>query len=256
MWIFYVFFSILGLVIGSFLNVIIYRLPNKTFFSNKRSYCPKCNNVLKWYDLIPVVSYIILLGKCRNCRDKISIRYPIVEIINALCYALIFYAYGITALSVIYMIMSSTLIVMSFIDIDTMEIPNGLILFLIILGVISLINTIFFNAPFIWWEHLIGAVSVSGFLYLVFLLTRGGIGGGDIKLMFAVGLIIGYKLIILSAFIGIIIGGILGIAALAINKNINRKSQLPLGPSLAMGIFITLFIGDRLINWYLGLLGL
>lgn len=251
-----IFIGVMGLLVGSFLNVCIYRIPQKTFFKDSRSYCPKCEHTLAWFDLFPLFSYLFLGGKCRYCKEPISPRYPIVESLNCILWVVIFLVYKITPITPVLLIMASTLIVMSMIDFDIMEIPNGLNAFLVLLGVASLIMT-FFNVSItaIWWENLVGAVCVSGFLLIVSLLSGGGIGGGDIKLMFAVGFIIGYKLIIVAALIGMIVGGLFSIVLLIVNKKTNRKSHIPFGPFLAIGIVSSILFGTPLINWYISLLG-
>ena len=202
---FTIFSAFFGLAVGSFLNVCIYRIPKGTFFTEKHSYCPKCGQPLKWYDMVPVFSWIFLGGKCRNCKEKISARYPIVESLNAVLWTLSAYFIGLNANAFIYDALFSALIVMTFIDIDTKEIPNGIVVFIIILSI-----PLFFTAKdVVWWHRLVGAVVISVPLYVIALVT-GGIGGGDIKLYFALGLVLGLYPTLVSAFIAIVSAGLIG----------------------------------------------
>lgn len=206
---FTIFSAFFGLAVGSFLNVCIYRIPKGTFFTEKHSYCPKCGQPLKWYDMVPVFSWIFLGGKCRNCKEKISARYPIVESLNAVLWTLSAYFIGLNANAFIYDALFSALIVMTFIDIDTKEIPNGIVVFIIILSI-----PLFFTAKdVVWWHRLVGAVVISVPLYVIALVT-GGIGGGDIKLYFALGLVLGLYPTLVSAFIAIVSAGLIGGALL------------------------------------------
>lgn len=239
---FYCLILLLGLLIGSFLNVCIYRIPRKESIVKGSSHCTVCNTRIKAYDLIPVFSFLILRGKCRNCKSKISIRYPLVELTNFILYALILFTYGVSLQTVLYCALASTLIVISMIDSDTQEIPNGLILFLLCLSPLSfIINEI----PF--WHKLIGFFAASGILFILTCLTD-GFGGGDIKLMAACGLLIGYRNILLALFIGIIIGGIIG--AFHLLKKREKGATMPFGPSLSIGIMVASLYGDMIIRWY------
>ena len=242
--------SLFGLAVGSFLNVCIYRIPKKNFFSEKNSYCPKCLNRLKWYDMFPVISWVLLGGKCRFCKEKISPRYPLVELLNGILWTLSAWFFGFTANAFIFDILFSALIVMTFIDFDTKEIPNGIVLLILVLG-----GVLFFTQPeILWWHRLIGTLVVSAPLYIIALVT-GGIGGGDIKLFFALGLVFGWKLILVAGLISIVLGGIIG-AILMITKLAKKGTEMPLGPFIALGSVITAFCGEQLIGVYLKLFGL
>ncbi|MEG1509620.1 MAG: prepilin peptidase [Clostridia bacterium] len=238
--------TILGLLIGSFLNVCIFRIPKKIFFAQSRSFCPKCNAQLKWYENIPVFSYIFLKGKCRTCKNKISYRYPLVELLNCLMYLFAYLKWGVSVTLLINCMFISALIVMAFIDLDTMEIPNGLVLFVILLGAVSFLPQ---YSSVLWWEKLIGMVCVSVPFFVISLLTRGGIGGGDIKLMFACGLLLGWQLTLVSTLIGLIFGSIIAIIMMIIAKG-QGKRRIPFGPILAVGMVLGLFVGEYLLKWY------
>lgn len=236
---------IYGLVIGSFLNVVIYRLPRKNFFKSATSYCPECKHKLEWYDMIPVFSYIFLGGRCRYCKERISFRYPLVELLNAILWLLsyIFFKNAIYDL-VLFGILFSILIVVASIDLDIMEIPNGLVLLIILLGLIRFILS-FFMGNVKWYEYLIGAVALSVPLLVITLITHGAIGLGDIKLSFAVGVLLGWKLVLIGGFFGIVIAGVIGLL-LMVRQNKNKV--MPLGPCLCVGWVIAVFCGNDLIN--------
>lgn len=232
-----------GIVIGSFLNVCIYRIPKKEDIVKINSHCMSCNYKLKWYDLVPIFSYICLGGRCRECKTKISIQYPLIEGLNGILYVLVVFVNGFTIESLLYCLMFSALITLSVIDFRTYEIPFGINLFILALGLIKL-ATDYRN----FLDYLIGFISVSGFLYLLFLLTKGrGIGGGDIKLMAVSGLMLGWKCNILALAIGCIVGSIVHIIRMKVSK---QDHVLALGPYLSVGIMIAALWGDFLLQWY------
>jgi leader peptidase (prepilin peptidase)/N-methyltransferase len=238
-----------GLSIGSFLNVCIYRIPRKEFFGRTRSYCPKCGVELRWYHNVPLFSYLFLGGRCGFCKQKISPRYPIVEALNMLLWVASYLVFRITYATLIFDIAISVLIVITFIDLDIKEIPNGSVLILIVLGVLS-----FFLIPeVVWWHRLIGAFCVSLPMFIIALIT-GGIGGGDIKLFFAAGLLLGYKMILVSALIAVLLGGI-GACVLMIFKHAKKGTEMPFGPYIAFSIILTAFVGEQLLNGYMSLFG-
>lgn len=259
-----------GILIGSFLNVCIYRIPKGENITTTRSHCMACGNVIKWYDLIPVISYILLRGKCRFCKAKLSVQYPIIELLNGLLYCLIAAVAGINIQSALTMFLTSALIVIAVIDWRTYEIPFGLNVFIGLLGVAATVfdlakthgmwdyscetNSVkgaFFSwMPMTLGDHLIGAVAVSGFLLILYLATKGrGIGGGDIKLMAAAGLFLGWKNCILAFVIGCILGSIIHLIRMKVSK---QDHVLAFGPYLAAGIFIASLWGERIVNAYLG----
>lgn len=208
-----------------------------------------CGNVIKWYDLVPVLSFILLRGKCRNCGAKLSMQYPIIELLNGSLYCVVFAVMGLSVKSVLIAALTSALIVIAVIDWRTYEIPFGLNVFIAVLGfadiVWKLINRDFTGVL----DNLIGAVSVSGFLLILYIATKGrGIGGGDIKLMAAAGLLLGWKSIILAFVIGCVLGSIIHLIRMKVSK---QDHVLAFGPYLAAGIFIASLWGDRIVNAYL-----
>lgn len=245
----YIIIFIFGITIGSFLNVCIYRIPLGESIVTAPSHCMTCGWKLKWYDMVPVFSWLVLGGKCRNCKSKISVQYPIIEGVNGILYVMICAVNGLEWSSVIYCFMASALLVLSIIDWRTYEIPFGINVFLFVLGIAM---TILDRGNLV--EHLIGMICVSGLLGILYLLTGGrAIGGGDIKLMFACGLILGWKLILLAFFLGCIIGSVVHIIRMAVKK---AGRMLAMGPYLSAGILLAALWGNAWINWYLSLLGL
>lgn len=239
----YITIFIFGIVIGSFLNVCIYRIPKKEDIVKINSHCMSCNYKLKWYDLVPIFSYIFLGGRCRECKTRLSIQYPLIEGLNGILYVLVVFVNGFTIESLIYCLMFSALITLSVIDFRTYEIPFGINLFILALGLIKLAMN---YRDFI--DYLIGFISVSGFLYLLFLITKGrGIGGGDIKLMAVSGLMLGWKCNILALAIGCIVGSVIHIIRMKVSK---QDHVLALGPYLSVGIMIAALWGDFLLQWY------
>ena len=212
-----------------------------------------CGNVIKWYDLVPVLSYILLKGKCRNCGTKLSVQYPIIESLNGILYCVIFATLGINAKSVLTMLLASALIVIAVIDWRTFEIPFGLNVFITVLGLTVVVIKLAERDITGIADNLIGAVSVSGFLLILYLVTKGrGIGGGDIKLMAATGLLIGWKLNILAFFLGCIYGSVIHIIRMKIS---GKGHVLALGPYLAAGVMTAVLVGKEIIDWYFGMLG-
>lgn len=243
---FYIIVFLFGITIGSFLNVCIYRLPKKENIVIVRSHCMSCGYQLKWYDLLPVFSYVFLGGKCRKCREKISVQYPIIEVLNGAFYVLIFTIYDLSIESLLYSLLFSALLVLSVIDFRTYEIPIGINIFIGFLGLVR-IATDFQNL----WSYAIGFLAVSAFLYLIYVVTGGrGIGGGDVKLMAAAGLLLGWKLIILAFALGCLLGSVIHILRMKLS---GVEHVLAMGPYLSMGIAIAALWGNQMISWYLGM---
>lgn len=235
---------IYGILIGSFLNVCIYRIPEKQSVVVVRSHCMSCGKQIKWYDLVPLVSFLILRGKCRYCKAKLSWQYPAVEVLNGILYGIIVLVNGFNITSILYCLATSALLALSIIDWRTYEIPPSFNIFIGILGIIRLI----LDLPH-WYNYVIGFVSVSGFLLLIFLVTKGrGIGFGDVKLMAAAGLLLGWKLIILSLGLGCVLGSIIHITLMYVK---DKDRVLAFGPYLSLGIFISMLYGEQIIEWYL-----
>lgn len=233
-----------GIVIGSFLNVCIYRIPLKENIVHVKSHCMNCGYDLKWYDLIPLFSYLSLGGRCRKCDTRISAQYPVVEAANGVLYVWIFSVHGLNIVSVLYCLMTSALLVLGIIDIRTYEIPLGINLFIGILGVIQVGIDLEH-----WMTYGIGLLSVSLFLGLIYVVTKGrGIGGGDIKLMAVSGLMLGWQKNISAFFIGCILASVIHLCRM---KFSGADRRLAFGPYLAAGIFVSMMWGESLISAYL-----
>lgn len=240
----YVVVFIYGLLIGSFLNVLIYRIPKKENIAVVRSHCMKCNYQLKWYDLVPLFSWLFLRGKCRECGEKISVQYPLIEAANGLLYLLVFYKFGLSIESLLYCLLFSALLALSVIDFRTYEIPVGFNYFILILGLVRLV-TDYVN----WSSYVIGFLAVSTFLFIIIVVSKGrAMGGGDMKLMATCGLLIGWKLIVLAFLLGCILGSIIHIIRMRVS---GEDHVLAMGPYLSMGVAVAVLFGNQWINWYL-----
>jgi len=239
---------ILGLLIGSFLNVCIYRIPRKEEIVYTPSHCFSCGHQLAWYDLIPILTYIRLGGKCRYCQAKISIQYPIIELSNGAAYMGIFAIYGLSLETVFYCALFSILLVVAVIDFKHTIIPNGLVIALMVLGVGHL-----FIDPKNIFHYIIGFFAASLVLLLIAVITRGKMGGGDIKLMAAAGFLLGWQDIMLALILGSAVGAVIGVT-LIILKVIKREQMIPFGPFLAVGIMVSALYGEAIISWYLSLI--
>lgn len=237
---------IYGAIFGSFFNVVILRLPKKESLIHHSSHCPNCMEPIKAYDLIPIFSYIFLGGKCRNCKQRISLRYPIIELITALCFTLVFYRFGFSYYSIIGLFLTSILIIVAMIDIDTMEIYDRFHILLLVLALVIL-----FITPLPFMEHLIGFFVISVPFYIIAYLT-GGIGGGDIKLIAIAGLLLGYKATLVAFFIASILGGSMAVYLL-LTKQKDRKSLIAFGPYLCIGVYFAYLYGNELLTWYITL---
>ncbi len=244
----YILIFTFGIVIGSFLNVCIYRIPMHETVVTERSHCMKCGYQLAWYDMVPVFSFLILRGRCRKCKEPISPQYPIIEAINGILYVIIFAVNGFEASSIIYCLLTSALIVLSVIDWRTYEIPFGINVYILVLGILHV-----FIDHANWSEYVIGFFCVSVFLELLLLVSSGrAIGGGDVKLMACAGLAIGWRNIILAFFLGCIIGSVIHLIRM---KFFRADRMLAMGPYLAAGIFISMLWGEKMISAYLILAG-
>lgn len=235
-----------GIIIGSFLNVCIYRIPKKENIVTIRSHCMSCGYQLKWYDLIPLFSWLALRGKCRKCKAQISIQYPVIEAANGVLYLTVFLCCGLSVEALLYCLMASALLALSVIDFRTFEIPVGFNVFIAVLGLVRVLT----DLPN-WKEYAIGFFVVSVPLYIIYIITKGrGIGGGDIKLMAASGLVLGWKSNVLAFLIGCIIGSVVHVLRMRLTK---AERVLAMGPYLSIGIYICALWGTQMINWYITL---
>ena len=260
---------IFGLLIGSFLNVCILRIPLKETIVSERSHCMTCGHTLAWYDLFPLFSWVFLGGKCRYCKAKISKQYPIVEFINGvmavLCFAFsdfrissmingsmgykeILYSLIVTILSAL---LCSVLIVISVIDWRSFEIPIGTNIFILGLGIVRLVlNLIMYGTDGNWLEYVIGFFMVSIPLAIIYYASKGrAIGGGDVKLMAVAGLFLGWKLALVALITGCLYGSVIHIIRMKVS---GEGKQLAMGPYLSAGIVTALWFGQYIVEWYSG----
>lgn len=250
---FYVVFFILGAIFGSFANVIILRLPKEESIVKPRSYCYSCKTPIKWYDNIPILSWFILRGKCRHCGAAFSFRYPMVEIITGVLFALSYHYAGWTWNLPEYLIFIFGLVVCTFIDLDHMILPDEFTLSGIVIGLLGAAlnpQREFMDA---FWGVLMGGGFLWGMAYVYYLMTKQeGMGGGDIKLLAWVGALLGWKAIPFVIMSSAIIGSVVGIIAARKQKS-GLKTVIPFGPYLALGAVIYLFGGQTIALWYLDL---
>jgi leader peptidase (prepilin peptidase)/N-methyltransferase len=238
------FIFLFGLLIGSFSNVCIYRLPKKESVIFPVSNCTTCNTPIRAIDNIPVFSYLFLGGKCRACSQKISIVYPLIEIVVALLIVAVYVRFGLSWEFLIYTIVCPALVIITVIDYEHKIIPDRITLPGIVLGLGAgsyLIGPI---------DSILGFLLGGGLFYLIAVVSRGGMGGGDIKFIAAAGALLGWQKILLVIFLGAILGSVIGLA-LMVFQNKGRKSQVPFGPFLAVGTGVAIFFGEDLISLYL-----
>jgi leader peptidase (prepilin peptidase)/N-methyltransferase len=272
----YIFIFLLGACIGSFLNVIIHRIPNEESIVFPNSACPKCKNPIKPYDNIPLLSWLFLGGKCRNCKNPISARYPAVELLNALLFVLVFWQIGFNPFLPVVLIFVSATVALIFIDAEHMILPDvinfPLLFFALIIRIVfayAFGNAYFSDLKFfplnqmenlpVWLVSLIGALLGGlvggGFLWLVGAVwkkLRGvdAMGLGDVKMMFAVGAILGWRLTLLSIFLGAFSGAVIGIVVISRQKDKDLQTQIPFGIFLGIGSILALLFGEQMIRWY------
>ena len=245
-----IFITLFGLMIGSFLNVCIYRIPRNESISFPPSHCTSCGHKLGPADLVPLFSYMFLRGRCRYCGERISVRYPLVEALGGAAFLLCYIRFGLTVESIKYALLICVLISVTFIDGDHGIIPGKLMIFAAISGIILNLIGHKFNAGLL--SYLYGALLGGGVIMLIVLLT-GGMGGGDIQLMAVVGLFLGFKRCALSLLLSFIIGGLAG-ALLLLTKKKSRRDYIPFGPWISAAAVIGIFFGDSIVNWYISLL--
>ncbi|WP_429884410.1 prepilin peptidase [Geoalkalibacter halelectricus] len=250
---FLLFSFILGAVVGSFLNVCIYRIPAGLSIVSPRSRCPQCEAPIRWYQNIPILSWLVLRGRCGQCRAPISVRYPLVEFLTAVLFAFVLWMFGLQWATLVYWLMAAALIVITFIDLDHQIIPDVISLPGILVGFACS-----FAVPWVsWLDSLLGIVVGGGSLLLVamgyeFLTKKEGMGGGDIKLLAMIGAFLGWQAVLPVIFVSSLAGTLVGIP-LMIRQKADTRLALPFGPFLAFGALFYLFWGPEIIHWYLGL---
>jgi leader peptidase (prepilin peptidase)/N-methyltransferase len=243
-----------GLVIGSFLNVVIHRLPKDESLVTPRSRCPVCRAPIRARDNIPILSFLLLRGRCRECGHPISWRYPLVEGLTALLFAITVHQFGLSLEAGVLLLFLSGLIVVSFIDLDLQIIPNAITLPGIPLGLIA--GIVVGEPPFL--DRLVGTLAGAGFLYLVLfyggaLYGQDAMGEGDLNLIALIGAFLGWRSVVVTVLVACLTGSVIGLALIGLGR-LTRRQHIPFGPFLALGAVVALFWGERLIGWYLGAL--
>ena len=244
-----------GTIIGSFLNVCIYRIPQGQSLLHPGSHCPNCGVTVRWYQNVPLLSFVFLGGRCINCKVPISVRYPIVEGLTGLLFALVFHHFGAHPATLIYWIFVAALVAITFIDLDHQIIPDVIS----IPGILAGFSCSFFLPWMSWTDSVFGILLGGGSLYLVAvgyeLITKNeGMGGGDIKLLAMIGAFMGWKAVLPIVFLSSLLGCLVGIPVMLIQKA-DRKLAIPFGPFLASAAIIFLLFGGRIIQEYLAFVG-
>ncbi|WP_320045008.1 prepilin peptidase [uncultured Desulfobacter sp.] len=248
---------IFGVCIGSFLNVVICRMPEGQSIVSPPSHCPACNHAIPFYFNIPIISFLLLRGKCGFCKTAISIRYPLIELITGFLALGLFLKFGLTPTALFYFIFISVLVAISFIDLDYQIIPDKLSL-----PGIFIFSTSFLFVPEMHVLSVIwGILTGGGILYLVaysyyIIRKHHGMGGGDIKLLAMIGAAIGIKGVFFTLFTGSVFGTLGGVAAMALANNPEKgQAKIPFGPFLSLGAILYIFWGEPMIRWYINFIG-
>ncbi len=243
-----------GALIGSFLNVCIYRLPRHESIVWPGSHCPRCAQPIAWYDNIPILSYLILVGRCRQCTVRIPFGYPLIEILNASGYVALLWVFGPSWVTVAYCVLYSALLVVAGTDLSHKIIPNAVTFPGIAVGLICAATVL----PLGFLDSLLGILVGGGILWFLawvspYLFGKEGMGGGDIKLLAMIGAFLGWKPALMTIMIGSFLGSLVGVTLIA-GQLIKREDYIPFGPFLVCGALVTLFFGESILDWYQGLL--
>lgn len=242
---------LIGIIVGSFLNVCIYRIPQNQSIVSPSSHCFHCHTPLKPSDLIPVFSYVFLRGKCRYCNTKFSIRYLMVEVLTGIIFLILSFKYGLSSNYIFYIILACILICITFIDYDHKIIPDELILLGFVFGLLyKLTLYLFMKEPIGFMNTILGFSLGGGLFLLIAILSKGGMGGGDIKLMAMLGFWLGWRHIIFISFLSFIIGSIISIGLL-LTKVKTRKDAIPFGPFITLSTFVSILYYEPIMSWYI-----
>lgn len=243
----YVLSFLFGLVVGSFLNVVIYRLPRHESLVRPGSHCPGCDTPIHWYDNVPLVSWLVLRGRCRECKTRISYRYPAVEAVTGAGFVLAIWRFDVSWPLLVAWAFIAAMIAIAFIDYDHMIIPNGIVLPGAVIGLAASIAI----HPSRWWVYLVASAGAAAFMFALVMLWPGGMGPGDVKMALFMGAVLGVGVIV-GLFAAFLFGSIAGVFMMVVLKR-SRKSKIPFGPFLAMGSVLALFLGEQIIAAYMSL---
>jgi leader peptidase (prepilin peptidase)/N-methyltransferase len=237
---------VLGLIIGSFSNVVIFRLPLGRSIISPGSHCRACKTPIRPWDNIPLLSYLLLKGRCRVCREQISPYYPAIELTSGVLYILLWFKFGLSLPLIAYALFSSALLVVALIDLDHQIIPDIITLPGMALG-LALSPWTLISTPF---ASLIGALAAGLFFYIVAIVSKGGMGGGDIKLIAMIGAFLGWQGAFFTILVGALTGSVVGITLMMTNKK-GRKDKIPFGPYLSFAAILFTLLGNNIIHWYI-----
>lgn len=240
----FVLSGLLGLALGSFLNVAIYRLPRHESLVRPGSHCPHCGAGIRWHDNIPVVSWLVLCGKCRDCRSRISLRYPLVEAITGVAFVLAMWRFGLSWAVLVAWAFIAAMVVIAFIDYDHMIIPNRIVLPGTVLGLIASVAI----HPQKWWVYVAGSLGAAAFMFTLAMLWPGGMGPGDIKMALFMGAVLGAHVLV-AMFAAFLFGSVAGLFLMLVRKR-SRKTRIPFGPYLALGAVLAIFLGEMILTNY------
>lgn len=249
--IYYISIFILGTVIGSFLNVCIDRIPREESIIYPPSHCTSCKNIIKWYDLIPIFSYIFLKGQCRYCGGKVSVRHPAIEFVTGILYLMISIRYDLSLEFIKFIVFISILIVIGMIDYDTTDVYFATTLTGLVAGIVFLGIYIYSGIPI--ESYIFGGILGGGLLLIISVITKGGMGLGDAEICLVCGAFLGIKLTTIMLFLSFIIGSITGIILIASGKK-SRKDYIPFGPFIVISAIITIFLGEKVWLLYTSLI--
>jgi leader peptidase (prepilin peptidase)/N-methyltransferase len=247
--------GILGLIFGSFATAVAYRVPRRESIVTGRSKCPRCGRQLAAAENIPVVSWIVLRGRCKNCGEKISVRYPLIELTTGVLFALAAWKYGQTVTAVVYAGFFWVLVVLTVIDLEHKLLPNRIVYPAFVAGWVGLAVAALVDSDVSRLRSAaFGMLIFGGFLFVVAFIYPAGMGLGDVKLAFTLGAFLGYTggtgLVPVGMFLSFVLGGIIGLVAMKVTKQ-GRKMALPFGPFLAAGTVIAIAVGQKLLDVYL-----
>ena len=244
---FYVVSLLVGLVIGSFLNVVIWRVPRHESLVRPGSHCPACGAAIRWHDNIPVASWLLLRGRCRGCGTHISVRYPLVEAITGVAFVLAFIRLGVAWELLVAWFFIAAMVAVAFIDYDHMIIPTRIVLPGTVIGLVASVAL----HPQQWWVYLAGSLGAGAFMFALAMIWSGGMGPGDIRMAVFMGAVLG-KYVILALFFAFVLGGLVG-GYLILSRRRSRKDKIPFGPYLALGSVLAVLAGQVLLGAYLKL---
>ncbi|QIK83579.1 A24 family peptidase [Sanguibacter sp. HDW7] len=253
----YILVALLGLAIGSFLNVVIWRVPRGESVVSPPSACPRCGHAIRAGDNVPVLSWILLRARCRDCGEPISVRYPVVEAATGVLFVLVLARFGVTVELAAFLLVAGVALALTLIDLDTRRLPDVLTL-----GVVPVLVALLAVASAVsgdWtalWRALAGGAALFTFYFVLLLIYPSGMGFGDVKFALSLGLVMGYVgwgTLVVGAFAAFLLGGVLSIALLATGKA-TRKSGLPFGPWMAAGAAVGIGFGEQIAHAYLSLL--